>query len=106
MGFGEYHHWTYERVLNEKPNFIAYVGMGSARRSAQKTLFREWFQGKKGQCAYQRNLEKGEKLNELVEPKNDAVKTKNKKRGRGNIGEERQRIGCWVEIMRLWKSKS
>ena len=25
MGFGEYHHWTYGKVLEEKPNYATYV---------------------------------------------------------------------------------
>ena len=50
---GEYHHSAYERVLNEKQNYIAYVGMESERRGAPQTLFREWLQEKKGQRAYQ-----------------------------------------------------
>ena len=60
MGFGEYHHWAYERVLKEKPNYIAYVRMESERRRVPQTLFQERLQEKKGQWAYQRNLEEGE----------------------------------------------
>ena len=59
MGFGEYHHWTYERVLKEKPNYIAYVAMESERTSVPQKMFQEWLQGRKGQRAHRRNLEEG-----------------------------------------------
>ena len=67
MGLGEYVHWTYVEVLRGKPNYAAYVGMGSERRSKPKTLFQEWMHGNKGDWSYQREIDELE--NNLAEPK-------------------------------------
>ena len=40
MGFGEYHHWSYERVLKEQPNYAAYIAMGGGRRGEKQVRFR------------------------------------------------------------------
>ena len=40
MGLGEYHHWSYERVLKEQPNYAAYIAMGGGRRGEKQVRFR------------------------------------------------------------------
>ena len=66
MGFGEYRHWPYGRVLKGKPNYVAYIGMESGRRGELQVRSQEWLQEKKQ--TYQRNLAEDEGPNELGEP--------------------------------------
>ena len=69
MGFGEYHHWPYGRVLKGKPNYVAYIAMGSGRRNEMQVRFQELLQDKKGCWNYQRNLAENEDPDTLGEPK-------------------------------------
>ena len=69
MGLGEYHHWSYERVLKGKPNYVAYIAMGSGRRNDKQLRFQEWLKDKKGCWNYQRISAENEDPNTLEEPK-------------------------------------
>ena len=40
MGFGEYHHWTYGKVLEEKPNYATYVCAGSGEVTRRGNSFK------------------------------------------------------------------
>ena len=97
MGFGEYHHWAYGKVLKGKPNYIAYISMESERTSVPRKLFQERLQWKKGQWAYRRNLEEGGNPNALVEPNTMMGKRKIKR----ERGEECWRGASMYRLMRV-----
>ena len=59
MGFGEYRHWSYGRMMREKPNYAAYVGMESERVAEPQKQFQEWIQKEKGHWSYLEKIEEG-----------------------------------------------
>ena len=62
MGFGEYHHWAYGRVIREKTNYVAYIGMESERMGAPQKLLPEWLHGQERPLGRSKELWKKERI--------------------------------------------
>ena len=88
MGFGEYRHWSYERVVEEKPNYVAYIAMGSGGRNAKQVRFQEWLQDKKGLWNFQRNLAGNADTDTLADPKTILERRKLEKERMGKRWQE------------------